>query len=144
MGKIKDAIQGVALSIEQKKRLLALDEEFSSLGAQIEALKAEYLRLQAEVNPIKRELEQLRQQAKRQDEQRLDETSEKILVIVANSEIPKDSVIRRLQLGQAKGDHHFDILRTKNYIALMYGTTEGAFYRATPEGRRYLAERNLL
>ena len=118
MGKIADAIRGAPLPEQNRKKLLALDQEFVNMEAEIQALNSKNLHLQAQVNPLEREVQRLKNEIEKNathDQDRLDELSEKILIVVANSNMPiREKIIQHLQLSQAKGELHFDILEEKN------------------------------
>ena len=62
MGKIADCIRGVALPEQKKIKVLALDQEFSDMEAEIKTLKSENLHLRAQVKPLEREIERLKKQ----------------------------------------------------------------------------------
>ena len=66
MGKIADCIRGVALPEQKKIKMLALDQEFSDMEAEIKSLKSENLHLQAQVNPLEKKVERLEQQLQKE------------------------------------------------------------------------------
>ena len=147
MGKIADAIRGLTLAEQPKRRLLTLDKEFEGLESEIQRLKTENQRLQAQVKPLERENEQLKTATLKtatSDQDRLDELCEKILITTANSDhIVREQLIERLQLGEAKGQYLFDILRDKKFVTFGGQTRAGMWVTATPAGRKYLASHNL-
>lgn len=64
MGQIADVIRdGVALPVQKRQQMLALDVEFEELKSKLKVLEAENLQLRALVEPLKREVERLKQQA---------------------------------------------------------------------------------
>jgi hypothetical protein len=54
MGRLADAFRGIAMPVQKKQQMLALDEEFSAMETEIQSLKTQNLRLQGEVNPLQR------------------------------------------------------------------------------------------
>lgn len=150
MGKVMDALRGAGITTDLQKhaKMLALDTDFSEMEAKVKRLEVQILKLEAQVNPLERENERYKQQLEQQNApnvgNKLDEISTQILITIANNEIPKDRIIRHLSLSQAKGDYQFDILREQKLIAISYAGQDGAVYRATSEGRAYLAKNNLL
>ena len=150
MGKIIDALKGAGITVDLQKqaKMLALDGDFSDMEAKVKRLEAEILKLEAKVNPLERENERYKQQLEQQRTpavgNNLDESVTQILITIANHEIPKNRIIRNLNLSQAKGDHYIDILREQKLITISYGGQEGVVYRATPEGRAFLVKKNLI
>jgi len=77
----------------------------------------------------------------------LDETSTKMLIMIANANQPitKEQVISELNLQKAKGDYHFDQLFERDLVHVIQKQADGLlFYEATSRGRQHLAKRNLL
>src|SRR6266516_963026 len=148
MGRVADFFveQNIALALQQKKKMLALDNEFSALEAKVKVLEAEKLHLEAEINPLKREVERLKNQAKQKSasHERLDEITEKMLLDIANSAGVKAEVISNAGLSHAKGEYHFDILVARRLIARGLQRMGLSFYNATPEGRKYLVDHKLI
>lgn len=77
---------------------------------------------------------------------KLDETSTKILIAIANErKLTRDMVYYRFGLSKAKGDYYFDGLLELKFIHMTHGQMGvGMFYSTTAAGRKYLAENNLL
>jgi predicted nuclease with TOPRIM domain len=115
-----------------------------SLQAEQAALNEQNLKLMAENAQLKQALAALEQRTKPPAEQSsqqnedLDEISEKILIDITNNETPKDSVITYFQLSKAKGDYYFDILTTRNFIRVKYTLDDDVYFVATSAGREYL------
>ena len=143
MGKLADTLRGVALPLDKKNQVLALDREFDDLKASELRVEAENSKLQAEVDPARRELEILKREIEH-GEDSVSEITEKILITIANTEMRKDSIIKSLGLTAEVGDRHIDVLLGKRYITQSHAASDGAFYRATVEGRDYLARNNKL
>jgi hypothetical protein len=79
----------------------------------------------------------------------LDEIAAKMLVTLANYSgrdgITDSELIQRLGLPKAKGDHCFDQLEKRKFVATGGGVMgRGFFYHVTSEGRDYLAKAGLL
>ena len=149
MGEIADAIRGTSLPEQNRKKLLSLDQEFVKMEAEIQALKSENLLLKAQVNPLEREINGLKNQIEKnaaRSHGKLGELTEAILIAVANSAdlITREQVMQRFQLSPAKGGHHFDILDEKGFVDVVGGGPDGVFVAATSDGRKYLAQHNLL
>ena len=143
MGKLADTLRDVAMSPAKKNQVLALDREFADLKANEQRVEAENVKLQAEVDPARRELDILKQEIAH-GEDSVSEITEKILITIANIEMRKDSIIQSLGLTAEVGDRHIDVLLGKQYIVQSHATSDGVFYRATAEGRDYLARNNKL
>ena len=121
--------------------MVALDQEFESLEAQVTTLQAEKLHLEAQVNPLKREIERLKHQIENvtaQDHESLDPVAAQILLALANGESDRERIFSALNLPKIKGDHLYDILSERKLIEYKYGT---AF--VTPIGRAYLVQNTL-
>jgi len=150
MGRFADFFreQSISLDGQKKAKMLALDSEFEALESKVKILDAENLHLRAEVNPLKREVDGLKNQIERkgaqQSHERLDETSEKILLDVANGPGVKADVIGNASLSRAKGELHFDILVKRGLLSQGLQAMGLSFYEATPEGRKYLADHKLI
>ena len=144
MGKIADALRGVVMPEQKRIQVLSLDQQFSDLEAENKALKLENTKLQAQVNPLKREVDTLKQTIKAQDSAPLDDLSENMLVEIAKQGYAeKQRLFEHFQLSIF--DYHIDILTQRNFIEV--GPTLGmldAYFLATPDGRQYLANKNLL
>jgi hypothetical protein len=144
MGKIADALRGVAMPEQKRIQVLSLDQQFSDLEAENKALKLENTKLQAQVNPLQREVDSLKQRVEKQDSASLDDLSEKMLLEIANQGYAEQQrLFEHFQLSIF--DYHIDILTRRNFIEV--GPTLGmldAYFLATPDGRQYLANKNLL
>jgi len=144
VGKIADAVRGFPLPEQNKQKLLALDREFVEMESKIQALKTENLNLQAQVKPLEREVQGLKdsiEQHAATGHIKLDDMSEKILIAIANCDaLQREAHVQELGLTVAKGNHYYDILVEKGFIRVHYDD----WYSATPEGRKYLARRDLL
>ncbi|HTE16352.1 MAG TPA: hypothetical protein VK642_14855 [Burkholderiales bacterium] len=144
MGKVANFFnaQKIALAIQQKQQMLALDKEFETLESKVTVLQAEKLNLEAQVNPLKREIERLQNQVKETDSQdhlRLAEFAEKILLAVANGQQDRERIFASLNIAKIIGDYLFDILYERNFVS-----NEFTVLSATPLGRAYLVENNLV
>jgi regulator of replication initiation timing len=140
-------VTGLAGSFNRKKfaeELGDVQRMMENLQAEQAALHEQNLKLMAENAQLKQALAALEQGTKPPAEQSpqqnevLDEISEKILIDIANNETPKDSVIKYFQLSKAKGDNYFDILTTRNFIRVKYTLDDDVYFVVTPEGREYL------
>jgi len=148
-GRVSGTIKamGIVLAQDHLRQILALDQEFASMESKIKALEAEKLKLEARVNPLEREVESLKKAVgnrKLGEQKAFSADVEAILATVANHEVPKPEIIARMGLSTAKGDYFFDLLRSSGLITESHGTDFGIVYKATPEGRAYLAKRDLL
>jgi predicted transcriptional regulator len=138
MGKLADTLRDVALPPGKKNQVLALDREFEDLKASERKVVAANVKLRASALPAGRTPVNPKNEIGHEEASVADIT-EKILAIIANSETPKDSIIESMGLTIAIGDRHIDVLLGKQYIVQSHATTAGVFYRATAEGRAYLA-----
>ena len=120
--------------------------ENARLRAQLGELRAQVEKLQQELDTARSELRRLNQQQKAPD--RLQDESEKMLVLIANDttgKVTSKIVIHHLGLSQAKGDYFFDQLLTDKLVDTSSGQMGiGWFYHATKAGREYLAKHGLL
>ena len=147
MGRFADFFreQSITLAEQPKSKMLALDREFENLKAERDALKTQNLKLQAQVNPLQRDVERLKAEVEKksaQESHKLDETSEKMLLQIANGVHDRDPLIAGLS--RAKGEYHLDVLIRSGLIDHSSLGGMGSFYSATPEGRQYLADHDLL
>jgi ribosomal protein L9 len=128
MGKLADTLRNVTLTPEKKQQVAALDHEFEDLKAQERELEAANLKLNADAG-------------RAHGEDSIAEITCTILSIIAGAgtEIDKDSVIAGMGLVSEVGDRHIDVLLGKKFIVQSQATNDGIFYRATAEGRAYLA-----
>jgi hypothetical protein len=151
VGKIADAIRGMALPIQNKTKLLTLDDEFSEMEAEIQTLKAQNLSLQAKVNPLEREIQRLKDDIKKYaastDHDKLDRWLEKILIEIANhGPLTREHQTKPPRLSTARLAHYFDILVEKGFIEIVppLFKRKGTWFAATVKGRKYLARHDLL
>lgn len=122
-----------------------LSKEVSSLNQKVEIIKEEKTKLLSELDEARRELLILKTSKNVKHE--LDETSEKMLILIANrSEGTIDNeMIQHLGFQQAKGKYHLDQLRKRGFVHSGSGIIgRGSLYYATTEGREYLANNGLL
>jgi predicted transcriptional regulator len=141
MGTLADTLRDVALPLDKKNQVLALDREFEDLKASERRVIAANVKLQAGAFSDER-TPALAKDETGHGEDSVADITEKILAIISNSEIPKDSIIKSTGLTTATGDRHIDVLLGKQYIVQSKATIAGVFYRATAEGRAYLARNN--
>jgi len=73
MGRVADALRGVSMPEQTRRKVVSLDQEFSDVEAEIQSLKAENLHLKAQVNPLQREVDQLKERIQKAEESRADE-----------------------------------------------------------------------
>jgi len=150
MGRLADFFreQTITLAGQQKAKMLSLDRQFEDVESERDSLKTENLNLKAQVKPLEREVERLKNQMEQknaaQSHGKLDETSEKMLLDVANGSGVKADVINNAGLSRAKGEHHFDILLKRGLIAQGLQAMGLSFYSATADGRKYLADHKLI
>jgi hypothetical protein len=150
MGRIADAISGLAIPQQKQQKLLALDSEFVEMETQIQSLKTKVLHLETKVNPLEREVERLKNQVEGMQSkptQHLDHTAEQALVIMANEggQGTKGMLIRYLSLSATKADYYMDILTERGLIESTGGDPySGPTYGATAAGRKYLVGKNLI
>jgi predicted nuclease with TOPRIM domain len=139
--------QNISLAQQQKAKMVSLDREFEEMEAEVQRLNTKVLHLEAKVNPLEREVERLKQQIEQKgasgSHDKLDEISEKMLSGIANGTGEKAKVIAMGGGPPAKGEHHIDILVRRGLIFHEGFGGMGSWYRATPEGRQYLADHNL-
>lgn len=77
--------------------------------------------------------------------QRLDKTSEEMLLRIANRQRPiRENVIAEMSLSVAKGNHHYDVLRERNFVQTLGSAAGGVLCSATAAGRKYLADNDLI
>jgi regulator of replication initiation timing len=132
----------VALAKEQYQ---ALERDNATLKQENATLRQENDRLQLDNYKLKEKLENLEKQIAHSHGDRLDEISEKMLIALANSDRAlTEQLIAHVGQGPAKGKYHLDILREKKFAIQAAATPRGAMWMATSEGRKYLANHNLL
>ena len=141
MGKPVNAFRGVSLSPGREKQVLALDKEFENLQGREKKLEIANLKLQEDARPGKRGRAALKNG--REDEvDFLAEVTEKMLTTIANAAIPKNRAIASIGATGANGERHIDVLLGRRFITESRDTIDGTCYRATAEGRAYLARNN--
>jgi len=138
MGKLADTLRDVTLPPEKKAQVNALDRELENLKIKERQLEAMNAQLQAEAAPAKRALEILKSELDPPDDS-VAEITAKILNTIAVSEISQESIIQDMGLDTTNGHRHFDALVGKKYIVHTHAGAGGTFYRATADGRAYLA-----
>lgn len=152
MGKISDAFKDTTLPIETKKKVIALDKEFSEQQSQIQVLESANLKLQAEVNPLKREIERLNNQIQGVHSQRLDKTAEEILVFISRHEnFTAPQVAQATGVSEQLATYHLEELKKHELIDAQY-TMGNDFTGARPRtswhikqpGRAYLVSHKLI
>ena len=122
-----------------------LRSQLGELRALVAQLQTEKESLQTELVEAGAEIQRLR--PNRHSQNRLPDESEKMLILIANAPrgITPDLTIRQLGIPKAKGDYFFDQLLKRKFVYTSTGRVNvGWFYHATPEGRDYLAQRELL
>lgn len=72
MGKLADAMRGVAMPEQKRQKMLSFDEELVQAQAEMQSLKAENQHLRAQVNPLQREVDQLKDRLRKAEEQKPD------------------------------------------------------------------------
>lgn len=148
MGKLTDALRGVALPQQTKAKVIRLDREHDELEAQVQALNAKVLHLEAEVNPLKRTIERLEQQIEQKrapSHGPLHEITEGLLKLIANNPAFVDGNLRdELRLTTAQLDYQLDLLKSAGLVAVSAVGPRGARYHATPAGRQYLVDNGML
>ena len=149
MGRIADAINGLALPQQKRRQMLTLDQKFSDMEAEIQTLKTQNQRLQAQVNPLERDVKRLQQQIDQMKPRaaHLDDTATKMLQMIANNPkgIVKLALGNYFGLSSARTEYYFDILIENSFIHVeSLNAPEGTRYGATSAGRKYLATKNLI
>jgi len=148
MGKLADMFRGVTLAQDQKRQILALDQEYENMKAQIQKLEAENLKLQAEINPTKRELERVTQEKARHGVSPLDEISEKILIALSelppNGDATANNLASHLGLNVQVIQFHLDELDSTKHANAIYIMNRETGWTIDHEGRKYLIQRGLL
>ena len=153
MGKIANFFreQKIVLAGQQRAQMLALDAEFEQMETKLKVLEAENLKLQAKANPQEREIERLKQQINKSaapvEQAPLHEDAQKMLRLIASKQYwhSKDDVFRQMQasvqLNPVWAAYHFDELQRRDFV---HAEPPIGFYTATPAGRKYLVENDLI
>lgn len=150
MGRVADFFreQNIPLAQQQRAKMVSLDGEIEELEAKVQILETENLHLKAEVNPLKREVERLKnqvEQKKTPTHVALNAVTEVLLKLIANN--PKyvvGNLFDSMGLSQAQLDHHLDILKARDFIIVVSTGRRGPTYNATPTGRKYLVDNDLI
>jgi predicted RNase H-like nuclease (RuvC/YqgF family) len=147
MGKIADAIRGTGLPQQKHTQLLALDEKFSEMEAEIKSLKAENLDLQAKVNPLEREVERLKKQVEQQKApaHALDQTEIDILKMLSEQdELPPSAMARYLSLNVTRIQYFMGNLDKQKYIHAYYVSDRETTYDLAQRGKEFLVKNGLV
>jgi predicted nuclease with TOPRIM domain len=138
-----------AADLREIQRMIAtLQSEQAKLHEDNIELRTENADLKQQNASLQQQLASARQpQPSEPQDDDLDEIATKMLLLVANTQqnITKDMVIQHFGLTKAKGEYHFDQISKRNLVRSTHGQVGvGMFWDATPQGREYLASRNLL
>jgi hypothetical protein len=155
VGRIIDTMKelGIHLAQEPKRRLLALDDEWAELGAEVQRLEAANLHLQAEVEPLRRERDDLKASSERaaaQDD-KLDEVEEKILLILAEAGANGRGVTERKLVEYVYPMHPTKLavylrgLEERGFLYKSMSTVPGmAIVKLNERGEKYLVDKGLV
>ncbi len=154
MGKIANAIKGQAIPDGVKRQLLVLDEklseEIADLRTTVQRLEAEILRLQTVVNPIQRENDALKARLRRAaaQEDKLDETDEKILTIISNAgpagRITLTALTEYLELHPTRIAVHLRRLVKDRFIYTVADLGDLSQYKLNDRGEEYLVQKGIV
>lgn len=159
MGAIKDLTDLVARLVESvqdrkfaaelrevQRMIGSIQSEQAAMHEQRMTLITENADLKQKIAALEQRLEQAQPRGSQTHEQ-LDEISEKMLLLVANTtdNITKDDLIQHVNLPRAKACYYFDQLLNRKFVRKAGGNLDvGWYYAATPEGREYLVRRDLI
>lgn len=159
MGAIKDLVDLVTQLTNnvQDRKFAAELREIQKMIADIQtehaALHEQRIELMTENAELKQTIASLKEEIANSSIQesthtnRIPEQAEKMLIFLASTRdrTTKDDAIHHAGLSTAKGDYFFDMLLKNEYVVRTSGQIGvGWFYAATSEGRKYLAENELL
>ena len=134
MGILADVLRGIEMPPDKQNQVLALDREFEALRA----LEAAARQRATDVGPARREFEVPMNETATVDDS-LAEITEKILISIAYNARHGERILDSLGLTPGFRDRHIGVLLGKQFIAPRPDTGHGVFYRATAEGRAYIA-----
>lgn len=148
MGKVASffSAQSITLSQQQKRQMLALDQEVSDMESQIKVLEAQNLKLQAQVNPLEREIQRLQQKL---DENSLPPKSvspiqlEFLQVLNKCPNTTTDEFAEAFNMTGEAAKFHLDLLHKIKFVDSRWDY-EGEHWYLMHAGRSYLHEKDLL
>lgn len=160
MGKVSGVIKAMGFSMgqDQKRQILAIDEEFENLQAEVTKLKSELLRLQAQVNPLERERDQLRAQLQRNDttpslarlaeQVQLDESELKVIKRIANEPSSTERTVNSIADDFSTSGVRIRVLlrrlEEKQLVREVESWEGYTFYQLTNVGQEYVVSKNLV
>src|SRR5256885_1084287 len=142
MGKILDAIGGAPLAIQQKAAVVALDEQFAEMEAEITALRAENLHLQAQVNPLQREVDGLKKQLEIKGGLALHEDETKILKLICHEQraMFNAEITKGVQSNTIRVRARLLSLTERGLVRPAQHWQGGVIYGLTDDGTTYVLE----
>jgi hypothetical protein len=150
MGRVSGVLKamGFHLAQDQKRQILALDEEFSAMETQITTLNAENLDLRAQVKPLEREVERLKKQVeqKKAPAHALEQTEVDMLKALSSVRggLTSPQFAQRLGLHPARVEHFLHLLLEKDLILAILAMGGHARYELSHNGNAYLVKNGLV
>lgn len=134
MGWVADLLQELPVSAALKIKLEKIEAEHEKLKVELQQTQEQNAWLKAEVDRLKG-----------QEQDRLNAVTEVLLKLIANNPgFVVGNLFDHMGLSRGELDHHIDLLRDRDFIFLASTGQRGARYNATPTGRKYLVDNQLL